>query len=162
MSIDWVSSVWRFSSIGRKHQLVCGTRATSPLYARQSFWTVVATLEAVGWRTAPYHALVPSLGEWGFILAGRTAYQAPATIAVSKGLKADLERFIQISKGVAAPTYSLLTMFGVPFFIQYSFNDTNAPCLFDIHDWGSSGNAQVFYRLTPQGETNFSFWDCVR
>jgi spermidine synthase len=57
-------------------------QATSPLYARQSFWTVVATLEAAGWQTAPYHALVPSFGEWGYILAGRTSYQAPATIAV--------------------------------------------------------------------------------
>jgi spermidine synthase len=32
---------------------------------------VVTTLEAAGFRTAPYHALVPSFGEWGFILAGR-------------------------------------------------------------------------------------------
>jgi spermidine synthase len=44
-------------------------QATSPFYARQSFWTVVATLEASGFSTAPYHALVPSFGEWGFILA---------------------------------------------------------------------------------------------
>ncbi len=57
-------------------------QATSPLYARQSFWTIVTTLEAAGWQTAPYHALVPSFGEWGYILAGRTAYEAPATIAV--------------------------------------------------------------------------------
>jgi spermidine synthase len=57
-------------------------QATSPLYARQSFWTVVATLEAAGWLTAPYHALVPSFGEWGYILAGRTDYQVPATIAI--------------------------------------------------------------------------------
>lgn len=46
-------------------------QSTSPLYARQSFWCVVTTLEDVGLKTAPYHALVPSFGEWGFILAGR-------------------------------------------------------------------------------------------
>ena len=57
-------------------------QATSPLYARQSFWTVVTTLEAAGWRTAPYHALVPSFGEWGYILAGRQAYVAPETVPV--------------------------------------------------------------------------------
>ena len=38
-------------------------QATSPYYARRSFWTVVATLEAVGLQTAPYHALVPSFGD---------------------------------------------------------------------------------------------------
>ncbi|MDZ4253333.1 MAG: polyamine aminopropyltransferase, partial [Sulfuritalea sp.] len=58
-------------------------QATSPLYARESFWTVVATLEAAGWQTAPYHALVPSFGEWGFILAGRRDYRPPATIPVA-------------------------------------------------------------------------------
>ena len=52
-------------------------QATSPLYARLSFWCVVATLESVGLRTAPYHATVPSFGEWGYILAGRHAF-APA------------------------------------------------------------------------------------
>ena len=45
-------------------------QTTSPLVARRSFWTVAATLEAVGLTITPYHALVPSFGEWGFILAG--------------------------------------------------------------------------------------------
>jgi spermidine synthase len=49
-------------------------QSTSPLYARQSFWCVVATLEDVGFKTAPYHALVPSFGEWGFIIAGRQEF----------------------------------------------------------------------------------------
>jgi spermidine synthase len=46
-------------------------QSTSPLYARQSFWCVVTTLESVGFKTAPYHAQVPSFGEWGYIIAGR-------------------------------------------------------------------------------------------
>lgn len=57
-------------------------QSTSPLYARQSFWCVVTTLESVGLVTTPYHALVPSFGEWGFVLAGRRAYQAPTAYAV--------------------------------------------------------------------------------
>ena len=57
-------------------------QATSPYYARRSFWTVVATLEAVGLRTAPYHALVPSFGEWGYIIAGRQPYAPPERYTV--------------------------------------------------------------------------------
>jgi spermidine synthase len=57
-------------------------QSTSPLYARQSFWCVVTTLESVGLVTTPYHALVPSFGEWGFVLAGRRAYQPPAAYTV--------------------------------------------------------------------------------
>ena len=52
-------------------------QTTSPLIARKSFWTVAATLEAVGLTTTAYHAHVPSFGEWGFILASRRPYQAP-------------------------------------------------------------------------------------
>ncbi len=57
-------------------------QSTSPLYARQSFWCVVATLESVGLQVAPYHALVPSFGEWGYILAGRQSYAPPAAYPV--------------------------------------------------------------------------------
>ena len=45
-------------------------QSTSPYYARRAFWTIVTTLEAAGFKTAPYHALVPSFGEWGYVLVG--------------------------------------------------------------------------------------------
>ncbi|MGI4870059.1 MAG: polyamine aminopropyltransferase [Janthinobacterium lividum] len=45
-------------------------QSTSPYLARQSFWCVVHTLQAVGLHTVPYHAYVPSFGEWGYVLAG--------------------------------------------------------------------------------------------
>jgi len=44
-------------------------QATSPLVARRSFWCIVRTLEAAGFVARPYHAFVPSFGEWGFVLA---------------------------------------------------------------------------------------------
>jgi len=58
-------------------------QSTSPLYARQSFWCVVTTLESVGLLVTPYHALVPSFCEWGFVLAGRHAYRPPQAYAVA-------------------------------------------------------------------------------
>ncbi|HAS85241.1 MAG TPA: polyamine aminopropyltransferase, partial [Candidatus Competibacteraceae bacterium] len=53
-------------------------QTTSPLYARQSFWCIVRTLESVGLRVAPYHAYIPAFGEWGFALATRQPRQPPA------------------------------------------------------------------------------------
>ncbi len=44
-------------------------QATSPLFVPKSYWTIVTTLEAAGFATLPYHAPVPSFGEWGFVLA---------------------------------------------------------------------------------------------
>jgi spermidine synthase len=55
-------------------------QTTSPLIARRSFWTVVQTIEATGMRTTPYHAHVPSFGEWGFVLASRRPYAAPTRL----------------------------------------------------------------------------------
>jgi spermidine synthase len=60
-------------------------QTTSPLIARQSFWTVAATLEAAGLTTTPYHAHVPSFGEWGFIVASRRPYRLPT--ALPEGLR---------------------------------------------------------------------------
>jgi len=57
-------------------------QATSPFYARRAYWTIVATLEAAGLQTAPYHALVPSFGEWGYVLAAREAYSPPPAIPI--------------------------------------------------------------------------------
>jgi len=55
-------------------------QSTSPLFARQAFWCVVATVEASGFQASPYHAYVPSFGEWGFVIGGRTPYRMPAAL----------------------------------------------------------------------------------
>jgi spermidine synthase len=52
-------------------------QSTSPLFAPQSFWCVVRTVEDAGFQTTPYHVYVPSFGEWGFVLATRTGYRMP-------------------------------------------------------------------------------------
>ena len=38
---------------------------------------VVTTLESVGLRAVPYHAHVPSFGEWGFVIASRRPFRMP-------------------------------------------------------------------------------------
>lgn len=55
-------------------------QTTSPLVARKSFWTVVQTVESVGLTATPYHAHVPSFGEWGFVIASRRPYRLPTAL----------------------------------------------------------------------------------
>ena len=55
-------------------------QTTSPLIARKSFWTVATTLESVGLTVTPYHAHVPSFGEWGFLLASRRPFRRPTAL----------------------------------------------------------------------------------
>jgi spermidine synthase len=48
------------------------TQATSPYYARNSFWSIAATMTESGLHVIPYHTLVPSFGEWGFVVGSKS------------------------------------------------------------------------------------------
>ncbi len=72
-----------FYALLDKHLAASGyavVQTTSPLVARQSFWTVVATIESAGLSATPYHAHVPSFGEWGFVVASRRPYRLPTQL----------------------------------------------------------------------------------
>ncbi|MBV9925389.1 MAG: polyamine aminopropyltransferase [Acidobacteria bacterium] len=53
-------------------------QSTSPLFARNSYWCIVRTLEAAGFQVRPYYTAVPSFGVWGFALARRRPFDVPA------------------------------------------------------------------------------------
>jgi len=78
---------------------------------------------------------------------------------LDKNLRNDLEKFVLISK---EKTFENLTFFGTFPAIQYDSSDTNAFCLLSISDWGSSGSAEIFYKLNPDGATEYTFFSCVR
>ena len=53
-------------------------QSTSPLYARQSYWCIVRTMEAAGFTVKPYQVTVPSFsGVWGFALARLGEFEPP-------------------------------------------------------------------------------------
>lgn len=60
-------------------------QATSPLFARKSYWCIARTLETSGFSVRPFHAFVPSFGEWGFMLAAPREFTIPG--AVMAGLR---------------------------------------------------------------------------
>src|SRR6476646_2307340 len=52
-------------------------QATSPMFARNSYWCIVRTLEAAGFVVKPYYTAVPSFGLWGFALASSSPFDVP-------------------------------------------------------------------------------------
>lgn len=57
-------------------------QSTSPYLSPQSYWCIIATLDAADLHPLPYHAHVPSFGDWGFALAARTPLERPQGLAL--------------------------------------------------------------------------------
>jgi spermidine synthase len=55
-------------------------QATSPLFARRSYWCIIETMRAAGLFVVPYQVTVPSFGVWGYALARRVAFSPPAHV----------------------------------------------------------------------------------
>ena len=52
-------------------------QSTSPMFARNSYWCIIRTLEAAGLTVRPYYTAVPSFGLWGFALARASDFDIP-------------------------------------------------------------------------------------
>ncbi len=55
-------------------------QSTSPLFARRSYWCIAETMKQAGFAIYPYHAYVPSFGEWGYVLGSLGPYAPPAAL----------------------------------------------------------------------------------
>jgi len=55
-------------------------QATSPLFARRSYWCIVETMRAAGFAVRPYQVTVPSFGVWGYALARREPFDPPRAV----------------------------------------------------------------------------------
>ncbi|HEU5131349.1 MAG TPA: hypothetical protein VFT26_04565, partial [Pyrinomonadaceae bacterium] len=52
-------------------------QSTSPMFARNSYWCIIRTLEASGFFVRPYYTAVPSFGLWGYALARGSVFEVP-------------------------------------------------------------------------------------
>ena len=71
-----------FYGMVKKHVAAKGlvvVQSTSPFFAPNAYWTIEATLREVDMHTWPFHAYVPSFGEWGFIMASPEQQYTPPT-----------------------------------------------------------------------------------
>jgi len=68
---------------------VLSIQTTSPVVARRSYWCIIRTLEAAGFSVRPYHASVPSFGDWGFSLATLSPVAPPDSLPEFLGQELD-------------------------------------------------------------------------
>lgn len=63
-----------FYSLVRNHLHPGGAamvQATSPVFAREVYWTISETVSSTGLEVENLHVDVPSFGDWGFVMASR-------------------------------------------------------------------------------------------
>ena len=61
-----------FYSLVQRHLAkggVVSSQATSPYFARETYWSIIHTARDTGLNVWPYHVYVPSFGDWGFFIA---------------------------------------------------------------------------------------------
>lgn len=61
-----------FYTLIQRHLAVGGivaSQATSPYFARETYWAIIHTARDAGLSVWPYHGYIPSFGDWGFFLA---------------------------------------------------------------------------------------------
>ncbi len=87
-------------------------QSTSPYFARESYWCVASTIESTGFKLYPFHAYVPSFGEWGYFIGTKTHYEIPRDFPeglrfISKGNIDNLFSFSPDMSRVEAPIHRL-------------------------------------------------------
>lgn len=87
-------------------------QSTSPYFARESYWCVGRTIEEAGFKISPYHAYVPSFGEWGYFIGGFKTYQFPNQFPsglkfISKNTLATLFSFSPDMDRLVSPVHRL-------------------------------------------------------
>ncbi|EDM76236.1 spermidine synthase [Plesiocystis pacifica SIR-1] len=59
---------------------VAVVQSTSPYLSPRAFWCIVQTLDAADLHPRPYHAHVPSFGDWGYALIARSPLELPGAL----------------------------------------------------------------------------------
>lgn len=62
-------------------------QATSPLFARKSYWCIIETMRAAGFAVKPYQVSVPSFGVWGYALGKRADFTLPTHVPSNLALR---------------------------------------------------------------------------
>jgi len=79
----------QFYALAARHLVEGGiivTQASSPFFSRRAFLSILRSMRATGLPAVPYHNNIPTMGEWGWVLAMKTRQFD------SERLKAGLEK----------------------------------------------------------------------
>jgi spermidine synthase len=98
------------------------TQATSPYYAKEAFWSIAKTIEAAGFgAVVPYHADIPSFGDWGFVMAkpSNTSFDVQRVLGDTTYLNAELLSSMQVFGSDQMPEEAFVNLLDRPVLLNY-------------------------------------------
>lgn len=113
-------------------------QSTSPYHSKKAFISIGNTLEAAGLYIDPYHANVPSFGQWGWTLATRYGASGKQRIDRWQSLTHDYLTLQQVQAAFA---------FSKNFFAEKNtikVNHLSAPTLYNYHSEGWRKQSGIF------------------
>jgi spermidine synthase len=115
----------QFYQLVKRHLSAGGlfvTQATSPYFSPKAYWSIANTVHAAGFQNLyPYHANVPSFGEWGFVLASDAKLSLATPQLPDKTRFVDKENFanfFRFDKDTLAPN-ARVNMLDQPILLDY-------------------------------------------
>ncbi len=106
-------------------------QATSPYHAKDVFLSIIKTMESAGFQVLPYHQNIPSLGDWGFILA----WTAPTSATTIRKQLAGLPQIPVNTRYLTPELIQAATVFGKNELESnhVCINRLMQPCLLDLY-----------------------------
>ena len=110
-------------------------QATSPYFARESYWCISRTIAAAGLDTVNYHVNVESFGDWGLVLASKSLKKGYAQERIARMTLEGVD-----TKYLTADVFRAATVFGKDM-LQVRYNEINTvmrPVLnyyYLVEDW---------------------------
>jgi spermidine synthase len=90
------------------------TQASSPFHTTKAYWCINENIKAAGFQhTYPYHAYVPSFGDWGFIMAndsGIDTAQFDLGVETSFLSEKTMQRLFHFEKDLEVDTVKVSTL----------------------------------------------------
>ena len=91
-----------------RHRLSYGgifiTQATSAYFSPHAFWCIVESLDQSGMNVVPYHAYIPTFGDWGFVMASQVVLrpeQIQITVPTRFLSSSDVSRLFEFPEDMA-------------------------------------------------------------
>lgn len=110
------------------------TQSSSPFFARKTYWSVGATLDAVFAKRTSYNIAIPAFGIWGFHLAEKDADTIPGEILPQTKYLTDavFKAAQTFGKDIAAPDFNKVNSIFEPVLYQLYLEDINGKIAVEV------------------------------